>query len=304
MVAFIAEPVAKGATACRRKIGDDAVLEGRMHGPVQQSERDRAKQDHAEPVEYGAHAGAVHARCNERKRAGRAGLAALASASLILASGCEAPPPEGQVVASIDGTEITRREVAQAVGDREIGEGERQQALEALVARKIFAMEAERRALERTGDFHFALRDARETLLMEALRRDVRGQLENPDAAAIDAELASHPWRYEDRFVVTLAYLGQSEPAFAIDSANLATAPPEALERAEPGEVLEYGGNSWRVLSRDSVPSDPAGLRREAANTVKSRATERRMQDIFETYRQRGQIRFQPGWGAGAEGKR
>ena len=301
MVAFIAEPVAESATACRRKIGDDPILERRTHRPVQQRERDRAKQDHAEPVEYGAHTKALHAVGNWRKRAG---LAALASASLIAATGCEAPAPEGQVVANIDGTEITLRELAQTVGDAEISQQERQQALEALVARKIFAMEAERRALERTGDFHFALRDARETLLMEALRRDVRGQLENPDAAAIDAELASHPWRYKDRFVVTLAYPGQSQPAFAIDSANLAAAPPEALKKAEPGEILDYGGDRWQVLSRNPVPSDAAGLRREAANAVKSRATEREMRDLVETYRRRGQIRFQSGWGPGAEGER
>ena len=68
MVAFIAEPVAESATACRWKIGDDPILERLTHRPVQQSERDGAKQDHAEPVEYGAHAGAVHAHCDGRKR--------------------------------------------------------------------------------------------------------------------------------------------------------------------------------------------------------------------------------------------
>jgi hypothetical protein len=243
----------------------------------------------------------VQVRRGRRKRAGRV---SFACAGLILFAGCEARPPEGQVIASVDGTEITLRELAQMTGDTQLGANERQQALDAIVARKIFTMEAEKHGLQRTGEFHFALRTARETLLMEALRRDVRAELEEPDAASIDEELANRSWRYTDRFVLTLAYPGQSEPAFAIDSADLADAPSEAVLSAEPGERLIYGGKPWRVLSRDRIGADSATLRAEAAEALKTQATDSELDAMVEDYRQSGQVRFQSGWGAITEDTR
>jgi len=225
----------------------------------------------------------------------------VACVSLITASACEAPAPEGQVIANVDGTEITRRELATMLGDNEVDEKRRDEALDAIVARRVFAMEAEKRGLQRTGDFHFALRDARETLLMEALRRDIRGGLEEPVEVAIDREIASYPWRYAARFLLTLAYPGQDEPAFAIDSATLAAAPSASLASAQPGDSLDYGGRRWRVLSREEIRSDPSALRREAAERLKTSATEDELAAMIEAYRQSGQIRFQPGWGASAD---
>ena len=298
MIPLIAQPVGARAADRRREIGDNPVPEGRMHRPMEQGERDRAEQNDADPVEHGAHSCALHPRRDGRKRA----LGAMvACASLILASACEAPAPKGQVIANVDGTEITRRELATMLGDNEADAKRREEALDAIVARRVFAMEAEKRGLQRTGDFHFALRNARETLLMEALRRDISSGMEEPDEVAIDREIASHPWRYAARFVLTLAYPGQDEPAFAIDSATLAAAPGASLASAQPGDSLDYGGRRWRVLSREETRSDPSALRREAAERLKTSATEDELAAMIEAYRQGGQIRFQPGWGASAD---
>lgn len=298
MIPLIAQPVGARAADRRREIGDYPVPEGRMHRPVQQGKRDRAEQNDADPVEHGAHSCALHPRRDGRKRA----LGAIvACASLTLAAACEAPAPEGQVIANVDGTEITRRELATMLGDSEADASRRDEALDALVARRIFAMEAEKRGLQRTADFHFALRAARETLLMEALRRDIMGELRDPDAAAIEREIASHPWRYTDRFILTLAYPGENQPAFAIDSADLAAAPEASLANAGAGDSLQYGGRRLQALTREDVRSDPATLRREAVQRLKTRATEDELAAMIEAYRQGGQIRFQPGWGASAD---
>ena len=208
---------------------------------MKQSERNGAEQKDAYPVKHGTHGFALRPRYGGRKRDARLALACL---SLAFAASCEPAAPEGQVVASVDGTEITLREISEVMGATQSGEHARQQALDAVVARKLLAMEAEKRALQRTGDFHFALRHARETLLLEALRHDVRAEMQRPNAASIYDEIASHPWRYADRFALTLAYPGQSEPAFTIDSAEFVAPPPDELLTAEFGQNLNYGGRN------------------------------------------------------------
>ena len=219
---------------------------------------------------------------------------------MALLSSCERPAPVGQVVASIDGADITMREIGHELGDTQSDAQRRPQTLEQVVTRKILAQEAEKRALQRTGEYHFALRAAREALLVDALRRDVRAGLAKPDAQAIDKEMAQHPWLYGDRFALVLAYPGLSEAALIIDSAELATAPPRALHAAAPGDLIKWDGRDWQVLSRHHQTEAPERLRQHAADVLATRATEETLSDIVEKYRQGGHIRYQSGWGAAA----
>lgn len=211
---------------------------------------------------------------------------------------CQEAAPEGQALANVAGREVTLRELKQAL-DQPLGaEDARRAALDALVVRTALAVEAEQRGLSRDAEFHFALRDARDRLLVNALRRQLRARMEPVSEGEIARELSRFPWRYSRRFAITLSDGQESASLFTLDSASLAQKPDPALESAQVGEQVAYGGSQWTVLSRTISDVPQAQLQRQAREALIERKENGQLAKIAESYRQRGLIRYQSGWGA------
>lgn len=137
----------------------------------------------------------------EPRRLPHAG-AALALALALLAGACgrsaPAPAPAGQVVARVDGVEITRRELAfELEADPQWrglgGIAAQRGALAALVERKLLAAAAQRAQVDRDPDFLLARRRMGEQLLAARLADRLADETAVPDEAALDRFIGANP---------------------------------------------------------------------------------------------------------------
>ena len=294
-MARVAQPVCgRAAQRWRQVIEHRIALLGAGERPLQEGHRHQAEQTHGQPVVECLH-------CTGMRKSKRFGKPMLRGGGLIavaLLAGCDRPLPAGQVIADVGGTDVTRRELSeqrQALG----ADADDKAALDQLVARKILAEEAEGRGLERDGDYHFALRAAREQLLVDALRRDIVRALPPVGAEEVAAQLSRQPWRYGARFRLDIQPLGATggQGAVAIDSAALPEGPSTTISAARPGQVIDLEGRKWVVLDRVATGGDREALEQAARVDLLAARTDEELRQIVVNYRQSGKIRYQMGFG-------
>ncbi len=122
-----------------------------------------------------------------------------------LLSGCgEKAEPTGQVVASVNGDEITRAELNGALPgnvsvDPKAAAQVRNAVLEQLVAQRVVIQEAKRQNLDKSQSYLLAMRRAEGQILTDLLTRRVLQNIKTPDDAAIDAYIAQNAPRFADR---------------------------------------------------------------------------------------------------------
>ncbi|WP_164156098.1 hypothetical protein [Sandarakinorhabdus rubra] len=136
-------------------------------------------------------------------------LAAAASLTLVACSK-EAEKPAGQVVASIDGKDVTIHEVnaeINAMGaaaknaPRKLAESV---ALARVIERKLVASEARTRKLDQSPQFVLAKARNDENLLVQALQADVAGKVQATPREAAQKFIADNPVMFADRRILTL----------------------------------------------------------------------------------------------------
>ncbi len=200
------------------------------------------------------------------------------------------------MIARAEKSDITIRELRELMIRQNVTSQE--EALEELVRRRVLAVEAEKRGLEQNGEFHFALRNAREELLVEALRVSLRSDIEPVTDADIARELNAHPWRYSGRSLAVLADQDNPESTITVDTADFPSSPPSALFSTPVGETLVLGDRDWRIVSRRDAPLSADEARAYAASNIEERQVDNALEQILDNYRHSGRIRYQPGWGA------
>jgi EpsD family peptidyl-prolyl cis-trans isomerase len=135
--------------------------------------------------------------------------AATASLALIACSK-EADKPEGQVVASLDGKDITIHEVnaeINAMGQqaqsapRKLVEAV---ALARVVERKVIAEEARTRKLDQSPQFVLAKSRNDENLLVQALQADVTGKMQATPRERAQKFITDNPMMFGDRRIIQL----------------------------------------------------------------------------------------------------
>lgn len=218
----------------------------------------------------------------------------LGSGFTVLLMACNSSEPSGQVLAVVDGTEVTYREVQQEARSGESAGDAAGSALHRTVARKVLAQEARKRGLERDAEFHFELRRARDRLLAEALERQFRREVQLPDREETLKFVEANPWRYRQRFALELAPVGSDNRlnATVLDSASFSRRPPQALMRARPRDTLEFGGH-WRVVERRELAGSMEADFARARQDLVEAQVQQRLRDIVAYYRQAGKIRYQ-----------
>jgi EpsD family peptidyl-prolyl cis-trans isomerase len=148
-------------------------------------------------------------------------LIASAAISLMVLAGCNKTEklPEGQVVATVDGTEVTVHELnaeLALIGDRAAGAPAKlveSIALQRVIERKMLSSEATKLKLEKNPQFLLIKQRTDEGLLVQALQQDIQGKVPASTREAAQKFVAENPQVFGDRKIFTLDQIQFLRPA-------------------------------------------------------------------------------------------
>lgn len=139
----------------------------------------------------------------------------LTVASLVL-SGCE-KKAEGQVVAVVNGDEITQGEVAEELKGAQLPQGAdltavRQAAVQTLVQRRLLAAAARDDGIEKDPAFLIQRKQLEDRLLVQFLAQRSAKTMARPDVGEVNAYMAANPGAFADRVIWKVARLEFAAP--------------------------------------------------------------------------------------------
>jgi len=155
-----------------------------------------------------------------------------------LLAGCKGDKPVGgQVVAKVDGAEITQTELKAALAslppEALAGVTDKQavavQVLQKVIDRRLLAKQAEKEEIDKQPDFAVELAAMREDLLVRRLAAKVANDGQAADEAAVDSYIAKNPSLFGGRKIYALdqvafpmpkdkAVIGEIEAAHSLDA--------------------------------------------------------------------------------------
>lgn len=117
--------------------------------------------------------------------------------------------PKGQVVATVDGEEVTALELRAELGnfssrDPAVVKAAQQQALERIILRRLMAQEAREQKLDKSPDFALQMKRGEETLLAQLYQRKLASSIGQPTRQEAEAYVASHPDQFANRQVLVI----------------------------------------------------------------------------------------------------
>lgn len=142
-------------------------------------------------------------------------LAVAVSASLMVSS-CDrvkklvaGDKPTGQVVATVDGEEITSLELRAELGgfgsrDPAVMKAAQQQALQRIILRRLLAQEARREKLDKGADYTLQVDRYRETLLAQLYQRKLASKIAPPTKQQAQDYVSANPTRFAERKVLVV----------------------------------------------------------------------------------------------------
>jgi EpsD family peptidyl-prolyl cis-trans isomerase len=144
-----------------------------------------------------------------------------------------APAPKGQVVATVKGQEVTltdlRAELEGASGSTSQAQKALEQAgLERIIGRKLLAMTAHDRGLDRTPDYAVEKMRGDETILALSLQKRIASQVPPPTRDEAERYVADHPDMFAQR------------KFFVVDQLRVKRPPDtERLKQLEPLKTMD-----------------------------------------------------------------
>lgn len=183
----------------------------------------------------------------------------------LLLAGCGGSgKPEGQVIAKVNGTEITRPELnaalprGQGAGGQAGTAATRNAVLDQLVMQELVAQEARRQGLDKTQGYLIASRRADNQILSDLLSQRVLRDLRTPYAANAAEFVRANPTRFERRELIRVDQL--RFPAGAgVGEAQLRGARSLDAVAAMLSKANIRGARGQAIL--DTVTLEPAALR-------------------------------------------
>ncbi|WP_312166421.1 SurA N-terminal domain-containing protein [Phenylobacterium sp.] len=150
-------------------------------------------------------------------------------------SGCDligggSKAPTGQVVATVNGEEITVTELNRELGgaapaDAQQRKAMEQAALESIITRKLIAQTAKEQKLDKTPAFAQQEMQAKEAMLVGAMQRKIAAAVASPSRVEAEKFVADHPHMFADRrvMVVDQIVVGKFTPALMKEFEPLTT---------------------------------------------------------------------------------
>lgn len=230
---------------------------------------------------------------------------AAGSAFLLALAACGRAAPEGQVIATVNGDEITRSQLnaalAGAGGGGDIDDKRkaalRNAVLDRLIAQQLVAQEAKRQGIDKSQDYLLAIRAAEDRILADMLAARVVRGLRAPYARDAAQYIRDNPGRFAAREMLAVDQIrypaDRYDPAGLKDARDLAavaqrltaagvafergraaidsaTVPPDLhrlLRTLPPGEPFVVTENGT-TLASVIVDRRPAPVAPDAANRV------------------------------------
>lgn len=231
------------------------------------------------------------------------------SALCFAAAGCSSSP-QGQVIATIDGEEVTQRELLTELdteglgGALQLDPSRQAAALERIIDRKLLAAAARSALIDRSPDFQIAALAEREKLLARMLLRRSAASVPSPTAEDIARRIADQPWRYGERAAM-LVERDDGKPVggmAVIDSASLSLETARRLREARPGVKVNLieRGQPLTLIVRKRWPLDMTRdeQARQAAADLRSEAIPAAERQLIAALRARAVIQRQKAGGA------
>jgi peptidyl-prolyl cis-trans isomerase C len=166
-------------------------------------------------------------------------------ASLLLAAACsDDPAPRGQVVATVDGDDITQSQLdlERSLGGRMAaadGAAGDKLILQRLIDRKLWADAARSRKLDRTASYFLQRGRATDVILANGLAQSVLRDINAPSADDVAHFIDAHPWAFDHRQLLEVA-----EVFFASND-------PVVIEKVTAARSLD---DSVAVLTAAHIP--------------------------------------------------
>lgn len=180
--------------------------------------------------------------------------------------------PKGQVVATLDGQEITVLEVNAELAGTPIPptmsrRDAEKQALENILTRRMLAKAADERELQKRPEFLLQERRASEQLRVQALARDIASKVVTPSRDEADKFIAETPYLFDERKFFILDQIQFLRPA-NIEKLGLES----ATTMAQVESILNAAGVQFRrqPASLDSLGANPSFVKEVTAVLAKN----------------------------------
>lgn len=280
----------------------------------------------------------IDSRARKFTRSVRRPAAAIGAALAMLSVAACDKKPEGQVVAVVDGNEITAQEVngelGAAAAQGEPDQQTRNLALNRLIDRRLLAEAAREDGLEDSPEYILRRRSMEENLLVQMMGEKLSRDNKQPTAQQIDQLIAENPQAFADRTIFALDQIVFQMPprrdvftALApaktmaevvatlnrfgikfqrgnntIDSANLPPAVFQQFKRVGSSEPLVIPAGRAvtvaMVLQSEAAPLTGPAARNVASNAYIKREVEKTMKARLDAARKKGKIEYQSGFSA------
>ncbi len=223
----------------------------------------------------------------------------LATLLLPVLAGCSPAVPDGQVLAQVAGTEITRRDLAAEPRPAAINT---QTLLERVIDRKLLVQEAYAQNVDADPEYLAAFRRSREELLVAALRRKIIRTLRKPNEAELDKLASDRPWAFGARELISLTPVANQTTGLAdkiIDTAQLDAELAQLV--ASDNEPIIIDGAAYRVVARNAAPLAPAAHQSQAKAIWLEEQINAEIGRLLNESRSSGDVKYSQGMGPGAE---
>lgn len=175
---------------------------------------------------------------------------AAAGVSLLALAACgdKNSTPDGQVVAKVDGKEVTASELSEEIAT--LGPQGAQMpkrlldavALSRVIERKMLTNEAEKQGMDKTQQFVLGLNRSKETLLVQALQGSIVSKIPATPREAAQKYVTDNPMIFGDRKILTLDQIQFLRPvnAEALQPGIRAAKTMEDVQRVLDDANIEY----------------------------------------------------------------
>lgn len=249
-----------------------------------------------------------------------------------LLGACSDEAPQGQVIARVNGADVTRRELMtelRAQGDIATTDVKAVQGslVQRLIDRKLLAIEARKALIDRSPDYQAERRRMEEMLLASHLSARLGGQISEPGTAAIDHYIATNPHKFalresllidqlhfDQRAIEAVPRLGELPTLDAVASALthagidfhrqevkldmrvMDSERAKMLKQWLVGKVILTSAGAQALIERRPIISDKGEQRRAARIALVSKAQSDAINALATRLRRDAMIRYQPGF--------
>ena len=257
-----------------------------------------------------------------------------AAALPFVISSCNKPAPKGQVIAVVNGEELTVGELNEEARARGISIGNdaaaRARIVRDLVDRKLLVQQARRDKVDRSPEYLVSSRRLDELLLAQELVDQRRGP-PDPTNAEVMAFIKAHPHAFDQRVAIragqitvptklpakiqadlsTVSTLDQAQQLLsaagisgarteqAWDSANLPEATMARLLPASDDLLLLPAGEGMAIIQVFTVTPQPTPANQRVSTArewLKQHRTNDALEDLLEAARSKARVEYQKGF--------